>query len=84
MRFRSLTEVARDLGREFCQDFTPAEVRVLCMYENIRVYSDPRSRARTLDNEGYARLRGIMRKYIDGRKAYYDVVIQPDSGEKRP
>lgn len=83
-RFRNLAQAAREATGELGQTIGADEVRFVCMYENVTVYMDPKSRARYVDDSGYATILRGLRVYTKGRREYYEMKTHPDytGGEK--
>jgi hypothetical protein len=82
-RFRNLSSVAREASGELGQTIGANEVRFVCMYENVTVYMDPKSRARYVDGRGYATILRGLKVYMEGRREYYQMKTHPDyTGEK--
>jgi hypothetical protein len=77
-RFLNISSVAREASQKLGQTVTPGEVRFVCMYEHIPVYSDPKSRARFLDGTGYEWALRSLRKFTEGRRQYFEFKTHPE------
>ncbi len=74
---RTLSAAQRELEREHETHFDLNEIRFVCIYEGIPVYCGGRSRARYVDEKGFDKLRGCMKRLKDGRWDYLRGEIHP-------